>query len=126
MATATIQDVETRLGRELDTDEQAQVTALLADAELLIRSRVDIASVDQDILVMVESNAVLRVIKNPNGYLQESDGNYSYSVSAKVASGKLDILAEEWALLGVKSGVYTISTVPQMPWLERPSFGAGG
>ncbi|MFE2912822.1 Gp19/Gp15/Gp42 family protein [Kitasatospora indigofera] len=117
MAYATVQDVEDRYLGQLTTDEQALAEVLLGDAENLIRSRVrdlDTRVTDPNYLaavVQVESNAVLRVVRNPDGYRQEMDGNYSYSISAAVASGFLSILDNEWALLGVRPGAFTITPV---------------
>lgn len=115
MAYATVADVEARLGRSLDTSEQTIVSTRLNDVELLIRNKIPdldakISSgvIDVEVLIMVECESVLRLIKNPDGYTAETDGNYSYQISARVASGRLDILPEEWALLGVRSGAFTI------------------
>src|SRR5690606_10158648 len=60
-------------------------------------------------VVMVECEAVMRLIRNPEGYTQETDGNYSYSIDSRVASGRLSILPEEWALLGYSQGVIVLS-----------------
>ena len=60
---------------------------------------------------MVESNAVLRVLRNPEGYRQETEGNYGYSLSAAVASGHLFIMDSEWDDLGYRTGAWTITPV---------------
>jgi hypothetical protein len=62
---------------------------------------VDAGTVDPDDVVQVESDAVLRLVRNPDGYLSESDGNYTYMLRSDLASGKLEVLPEEWELLGV-------------------------
>lgn len=115
MAYAQVSDVEARLGRSLDSSEQTIVSTRLNDVELLIRNKIpDIdtkiseGTVDVEAVIMIESESVLRLIRNPDGYTAETDGNYSYQISARVASGRLDILPEEWALLGFKSGAFTI------------------
>lgn len=115
MAYAASTDVEARLGRSLDSSEQQIVNARLNDVELIIRSKVpdldtkvSTGTVDVEVIIMVEANAVLRLIKNIDGYRSETDGNYSYQIDERVASGRLDILPDEWALLGVKSGAFTI------------------
>lgn len=111
MAYATVEDVRVRLGRPLEAGEIEIVTTRLEDVENIIRNRIPdlddaVASgeVNEDTLVMVEADAVLRLIKNPEGYRSETDGNYSYQIDERVASGALDILPKEWALLGVKAG----------------------
>ncbi|MEO6089642.1 MAG: Gp19/Gp15/Gp42 family protein [Umezawaea sp.] len=122
MVFAVAQDVEQRLGRPLDAAEAQIVEARLGDAELLLRSRIPdltarVASgaLARDAVVMVEADMVLRLVRNPEGYAQESDGNYSYLLRTDVASGRLTVLGAEWTLLGVRSGVYVIR-----PYLEIP------
>jgi len=123
MAYATPEDVEVRFMRPLDEDEKRVVAARLEDAELLLRSRIPdldekVAAgvLDRALVVMVEAEMVLRLIRNPDGLVQETDGSYSYSTSQKVASGLLEVLPREWTLLGVRSGVYVIDPTPKMPW----------
>lgn len=115
MAYATVADVEARLGRTLDSSESQIVTTRLSDIELMIRHRipdldtkVSLGTIDPQIVVMVECDAILRLVRNPEGYTAETDGNYSYQISVEVASGKLDILSGEWALLGIRNGAFTI------------------
>lgn len=124
MALATYADVQDRLlGQTLTVEEQAVVGVRLGDAERLLKAQIpDLvtkAGADPDYhanVVMVEAEAVLRLVRNPEGYLQETDGSYSYMVSQQVASGKLSILDEEWTLLGHRSSVSVISVLPRMPW----------
>ena len=92
MAYATPVDVEARLGRPLDESETQVVSARLNDAELIIRSRIpDLdekvldGTVTEAAIVMVEAEMVLRLVRNPEGYTAETDGNYSYQISADVA-----------------------------------------
>lgn len=132
MAYATVADVEARLGRSLEPGEQDIVETRLNDVELLIRhkipdldARVADGRINEQILIMVEADTVLRLIKNVDGYRSETDGNYSYQIDDRVASGRLDILPSEWALLGVTSGVFTIranlspyyDNCPPDPWV---------
>lgn len=122
MAYATPDDVEARLGRELDETETRLVETRLADVELLIKSRVpdldeQIANgkIDPALVVMIEAEAILRLIRNPDGYTQETDGTYSYTISKDVASGKLSLLDGEWWRLGVGRGIYSIAPYVDMP-----------
>src|SRR5688500_8840135 len=115
MSYATYQDVEARLGRTLDSSESQIVSTRLNDIELMIRHRipdldtkVSTGVIDPQVVVMVECDAILRLIRNPDGFTAETDGNYSYQISAEVASGKLDILGNEWAMLGIRNGAFTI------------------
>jgi hypothetical protein len=115
MSYATPEDVEARLGRELEASEAQIVNTRLNDVELMIRYRIPdldtkVATgvIDPQVIIMVECDAILRLIRNPDGYTAETDGNYSYQISSQVASGKLDIFGNEWALLGVRNGAFTI------------------
>lgn len=115
MAYASVTDVEARLGRTLESSESQIVTTRLNDVELMIRHRipdldtkVSTGVIDPALIVMVECDAILRLVRNPDGYTAETDGNYSYQISKEVASGRLDILSGEWALLGIRNGAFTI------------------
>lgn len=131
MAYATPADVEARLGRELDPEETVLVQTRLNDVELIIKSRIPdldakIASgaISEEVVVMIESEAVLRLIRNPDGYTAETDGNYSYQISTQVASGRLEILPWEWEMLGWGVGAFVIAPslapyyeqCPPYPW----------
>jgi hypothetical protein len=122
MAYATVEDVTARLPRALDDDETRVVTARLGDAELVLKSRIPdlnakvaAGTIDQDVVVMIEAEAVLRLIRNPEGYQQESDGSYSYMLRSDVSSGRIEILPTEWAMLGITGSVYTISPYVEVP-----------
>jgi hypothetical protein len=137
MTYATSTDVADRLGRDLTEEETRIVTTRLSDAELLIRSRipdlddqVTAGTISVDVVKMIEAEAVLRLVRNPEGYTAETDGNYSYQLSVEVASGKLDILPDEWALLGFKSGAFVVTLFqqpaaapcPPDPWWLQESW----
>jgi hypothetical protein len=123
MAIAIVEDVATRLGRELDPIEVTQARVLLDDAESILlakipdlHTRITLGTLSESLVVMVESNAVCRVLRNPDGLFQETDGNYSYQVAQNVASGRLSILREEWEYLGVSSEIFVISPKLDVPW----------
>lgn len=132
MAYATAADVQAVFGKTLTTEETALVERRLAQAERKILRRIpglleQIADGDLDEadVIDIEADAVLRLIRNPEGYVSESDGTYSYQFNRETASGKLEILAEEWERLGIKpSRLFSIA-----PNIVRPvwsSFGAVG
>jgi len=115
---ATVVDVSTRLGRPItDPDEVAQVQAWLDDAEAVILSRIptlpDLLGAGAPTvatLVMVESNAVIRKIRNPEGYTSETIDDYTYRYNEQVRRGDIFLTDEEWAVLTPgHSGAWTIS-----------------
>ena len=127
MAHAAASDVTARWGKaedDLEPEIIALVEVRLDDAERKIRKRIPTldakADADADFLAdlkQVEADAVLRLARNPDGYLSETDGNYTYMLRSDLSSGKLEILAEEWDTLGVSG-----STMFQLvPTLTRPS-----
>lgn len=128
MTYAEPSDVSGRLGRGLSADEATMVTARLADAELIIRSRIpDLDDqitddkIDVEIVKMIEANAVVRLVRNPNAYTGETDGNYTYQINWKTATGELEILDNEWALLGISQAMFVIAPLLP-PWLTEPTY----
>lgn len=122
MSYATFEDVEVRFFRDLLPEERDLVEARLDDAEGKIRSR--IRNLDQKVLenpdylntvVRVCVDAVIRLIRNPEGFVQETDGNYTYMLSASNADGRLTILTEEWQDLGIRKSVGVVHTIPLLP-----------
>jgi uncharacterized protein YcaQ len=109
MSYATAADVQAVLGRTLDTAETAMVTRRLAQVERMILRRIPdlddqitAGTIDQADVVDIEAEAVLRLVRNPEGYLSEQDGQYGYQFNRETASGRLEILAAEWEVLGFK------------------------
>jgi hypothetical protein len=130
---ANADDVLTRLGRGLTDEELTLVETRLADAERLIRrtitdmdARVDAGTIDAEDVKQVEAQMVLRLVRNPEGVYQETDGNYSYMLSRELASGKLEVLPEEWEILGVRRlGMFVL--YPEVAPVAPPvPFGSGG
>lgn len=113
---ATANDVADRLGRDLDTSEARIVAARLNDVELMIKARIpDLATrvtagaPTAATVAMVEADVVLRLLRNPEGIVGETDGNYSYQLNWANVTGRLMITDEEWALLGIRQSVFTIA-----------------
>jgi Phage protein Gp19/Gp15/Gp42 len=57
---------------------------------------------------------------NPDGYASDTDGSYGCTFSREIASGRLEILPEDWATLGVVVGgvfqlVPTFTEAPATP-----------
>ena len=92
--------------RPLTVAEQVTASTLLGRVSSLIRLRlpgIDARIVaDQnlaDLVLGVAVDAVLRVLRNPEGLVQESVGGYSYSRAAGTTGGGLYVSNQEWALL---------------------------
>ncbi|WP_078323598.1 Gp19/Gp15/Gp42 family protein [Mycobacteroides salmoniphilum] len=126
-AYATASDVATRWGKavaDLDPEIVGLIDVRLGDVERMIRRRIkdldaQIASdkIDVEDVKQVESDAVLRLARNPEGYMSETDGNYTYMLRSDLSSGKLEILPDEWETLGVSaSGMFIL-----VPVLQRKS-----
>lgn len=118
MTYAVLADVSTRLGRPItDTDEIAQVNAWLGDVEAMILARIpglaDLVAAGNpsaEVVAMVEANAVIRKIKNPDGKVSEGVDDYNYRLNENSRKGELFLTDEEWALLTPDSanGAWTI------------------
>lgn len=108
MAYATSENVSVRWAREPSDEESALIEVRLDDVERMIRRRIPdlddqitAETIDIDDLIQVEAESVLRLVRNPDGYVSESDGNYTYMLRQDMASGRLEILPHEWEMLGV-------------------------
>lgn len=118
MTYATVNDVAVRLGRPItEPAEVAQVNAWLGDTEALIRARipdldalVTAGNPTEPTVVMVESNAVVRMVRNPEGKTQERIDDYSWGLPANPNAGTLYLTEVEWGLLepGASDGAWTI------------------
>lgn len=73
-----------------------------------IESRLASGVLDLELYYGIVAEAVLRVIRNPDGFTTEQQGNYSYGIRAAVASGylmftadnMLDLLGEPGPVIG--------------------------
>jgi len=127
MTYATATDVTNRWGQSVtDTAILTLITTRLADVERLILKRIpDLAdqitagTIDQADVVQVESDAVLRLARNPEGYMSETDGSYTYQLSSQLASGNLEILPSEWAILGLRQGFFSMEPKICLPHFPR-------
>lgn len=109
MAYAQASDVTVRWAREASPEETALIEIRLADVERMIKRRIPdldakVANGDIDVedLKQVEADVVLRLVRNPEGYLSETDGNYTYMLQQDLATGRLEIFPEEWEILGYR------------------------
>jgi hypothetical protein len=128
MAYATAEDVAVRWGRDLTVEETALVNVRLEDVERMIRRRIpdlddQVASGQTDVedVVQVESDVVLRLARNPEGYQSETDGNYAYTIQKDLATGRLQITDDEWAILGAPQQNWFILT--PRPVVDTGAYG---
>ena len=124
MSYAQTSDVQDLWAREDLSDEEClMIERRLEQVERMILRRVPdlvaqiaagtIALVD---VVDVESEAVYRVVRNPEGLSMEMDGAYSYQRSREAADNSLRILPAEWTTLGVRVGkMFSIAPGFEMP-----------
>ena len=125
MATATVEAVRDRMG-SLTSEQEALATVLLGDAEVRLASRIsnllERVTAEPEFakaVIQVEAWMVVRVLRNPDGYRQESEDGYGYTFDSRAAAGFLTVLREEWADLGVNDGAFSIAphlAVPPVGW----------
>lgn len=134
MPHAAAADVAALLARELTPEETAMVERRLAQVERMILRRIpnldtklDDGDIDHADVVDIEADAVTRVVRNPEGLLSENDGTYGYQFDRDISSGKLEILPEEWKILGVSAPRGMFAIVPRLVApVRNPAFGSGG
>lgn len=102
---ATTADIEARW-RPLTAPETTNAEAFLADAWALLTARrptleadITAGTVTVGNAVRVVTAMVLRILRNPDGVLQESIEDYSFRRDALVSTGRLHVTDEELAVL---------------------------
>ncbi|MGV0906980.1 Gp19/Gp15/Gp42 family protein [Mycobacterium novum] len=110
MTYASSADVAALLARELDAAEVALVDRRLEQVERMILRRIpDLADkvasgeIDQADVVDIEAEAVLRLVRNPDGLRSETDGTYTYQLTDEAADNRLRLTADEWQTLGIRT-----------------------
>ena len=108
MAYATAQDVVILWAKEPEPEVMVLIERRLEQVERMIRRRltnldrlVEESETFEADLIDIEADAVLRLVRNPEGYMSETDGTYTYQLQSDLSSGRLEILDEEWQTLGV-------------------------
>lgn len=119
---AIITDLTERSFRPLTESEQQVAEVLLEDAwNLILTNRPQAEDRITDptfraLVVQVQCAMVLRVIKNPDGFLSEQIDDYLYRRDSAVSAGALYVSDAELALLGTgagsSDGAWTINTRP--------------
>ncbi|PAU46715.1 hypothetical protein CK936_22620 [Streptomyces albireticuli] len=84
------EDVEARLGRLLDEGERGMVGVLIADASQLVDLEAGFPPRPDPLPYFFASLAaklVTRVVRNPDGFVSEQAGEYSYRIAGESAAG---------------------------------------
>ena len=117
MAYATAQDVVTLWAKEPEPEVMILIERRLEQVERLIRrripdldTRVSLSETFEADLIDIEADSVLRLVRNPEGYLSETDGVYTYQLQNDLSTGKLLVLDDEWTILGVYR-LFRLSTI---------------
>lgn len=100
---ATVEDIEARW-RPLSAQETTNAEALLDDAWALLLGRrptleadITAATVSEENAIRVVVAMVLRVLRNPDGKLEESIDDYSYRRDSATSTGGLYVTSDELA-----------------------------
>ena len=106
MAHAILQDVTDSHGRPIDGAEATQALGWLDKIERIISRKLgDLDALISDgrlsaeLLVDVETEAVIRKVKNPDGKVSEGIDDYNYRLNENARKGDLFLTDEEWALI---------------------------
>lgn len=124
MAYATADDVVTLWAKEPEPEVMVLIERRLEQVERMIRRR--IPNLDALVtasptfkadLIDIEADSVLRLVRNPEGYISETDGAYTYQLQQDLSGGRLQILDDEWTVLGVfrLSRMSTLTPLFELP-----------
>jgi DNA-binding transcriptional LysR family regulator len=117
---AQVSDVAIEMGKELTPAQESTATAKIEQLTASIRMRypdIDLRMASSASLETVVRRtvaaAVARVLRNPDGKIQETIDDYSYRRADAVAEGVLQLTDIEWGLLGPSTaaaspGAFTI------------------
>ena len=121
MAYASANDVVTLWAKEPEPEVMSLIERRLEQVERMIKrripdleTRVGASATFLDDLIDIEADVVLRLVRNPEGYMSETDGSYTYMLQSDLAAGKLKILDDEWQILGVNRLSRMSVIVPQV------------
>ena len=123
MAYAQFEDVQARYHLPIEDAMRPLVEARLEDAEQKIRVRIpalddwiDQGRVALSTVIRVCADAVIRLVRNPDGYISETDGSYTYQMAWDSGGSDLRITPDEWRDLGIGSGIRVVHVGLQLPW----------
>lgn len=108
MAYASADDVVALWAKEPEPEVMVLIGRRLEQVERMIRRRIpslDTLTAASETfladLIDIEADAVLRLVRNPEGYISETDGAYTYQLQSDLSGGRLVVLNDEWTALGV-------------------------
>jgi hypothetical protein len=108
VAFASATDVVELWAKEPEPEVMTLIERRLDQVERMIRRRIPdldfkvaASAIFEADLVDIEADVVLRLVRNPEGYLSETDGAYTYQLQTDLSQGKLVVLDDEWTTLGV-------------------------
>lgn len=124
---ANFSDVQLAFEEDIPAERAGWVNALIDRAERLlngkvsgVQTRIDAGSVDPLRVMDAIVTTVCRIVRNPEGLLIETEGNYSRQADRAVSSGRMFFDPEDLAALRpVKSFGSTLpimSRVPDSRW----------
>lgn len=132
---AVLQDLTNRSLRPLSDQEQSVGETLLGDAWSVILSqrphvadRIMTDAEFRSVVVQVQVAMVLRVLRNPDGKLEEQIDDYRYRRDSATSTGALYLTDAELALLGngdgQSDGAWTINGARPVRygWWVRPDL----
>lgn len=113
-------DVRERYEQVIPDDQSGYLSQLIDEAVIVLGAQVgDLGTYPPATVKMLLIRAVMRVLRNPEGFTAESEGTYNYNLSQRVASGSIWFPNDEVAMLVPTSlGVGSIRT--RVPWHRRP------
>lgn len=101
------------LGSEafITTKANQAVARLAARYGSRVKARLDSGILTSDLYKGTVAEAVLRIVRNPEGFRMEQQGNYQYQLNSAVASGYLwftqdnmiDLIGQDFAPIGTAS-----------------------
>lgn len=131
MAIIWIDDIEARW-RPLTSAETQIAPTLIDDVEawaMLQVPTLEAALVSPSAAFLqnvrrILATAVIRVLKNPQAYRSEQDGDYSYSFDRAVSSGELNLSVADLRMLGGGRRRFYSAAVsdPALEMIGRPSW----
>jgi hypothetical protein len=106
MPLSSVDVVQTRMLRPLSTLEEAAAVSLVAELSGLVRLRVP----DADVRVLADTSwaavvsgriaaAVARILRNPDGLVEETVGGETSRWAASTAGGSTGLTADDWAVI---------------------------